>query len=111
MTARNATARLQKATTFFDTIKEGTPLASKGDLLDATAGGEPVWFAIAKGKVEVSDGFKAAGGAGSSGLRTINPNWKYVDVQWLNKIKTDSAGNVHLEAGAAAASQLSMHPA
>ena len=28
----------------------------------------------------------------------LSQNWKYVDVQWLNKIKTDSAGNVHLEA-------------
>jgi hypothetical protein len=25
-------------------------------------------------------------------------NWKYVDVAWLNKIKTDSEGNVHFEA-------------
>ena len=25
-------------------------------------------------------------------------NWMYVDVTWLNKIKTDSDGNVHLEA-------------
>jgi hypothetical protein len=38
-----------------------------------TADGEPVWFAIAKGKIEISDGFKAAGGAGPSGLRNINP--------------------------------------
>jgi hypothetical protein len=30
-------------------------------------------------------------------LRTIATNWKYVDVRWLVKIKTDSKGDVHYE--------------
>merc|ERR1711924_562369 len=37
---------------------------------------------------------------GSTGTRTIATNWAYVDVEWLNKIKADSQGNVHLEAWA-----------
>ena len=28
----------------------------------------------------------------------VTQNWKFVDVAWLNKIKADSDGNVHLEA-------------
>ena len=40
--------------------------------------------------------FEAAGGA--QGKRTIAANWRYVEVQWLMKIKTDSEGNVHYEA-------------
>jgi len=31
------------------------------------------------------------------GTRTIATNWKIVDIEWLVKIKTDSAGNVHYE--------------
>ena len=42
--------------------------------------------------------FTAAGGAGTSGTRTVATNWTYVDIQWLIKIKTDSDGNVHYEA-------------
>ena len=41
--------------------------------------------------------FTAAGGAGPSGKRTIAANWKYVDIHWLVKVKTDSNGNVHYE--------------
>ena len=89
----------EQATAFFDTIKEGTPLASKGDLDDTTAGNEPLWLSIAKGKLEVATApIKVAGGTGSSGMRTINTNWAYVDIQWLVKIKIDSEGNVHYEA-------------
>ena len=47
------------------------PLASKGDLLDSTAGGELVWFAVAKGKIKVADApFRAAGGTTSTGTRS-----------------------------------------
>ena len=47
----------------------------------------------------VNDGkFTAAGGEGASGTRTIAKNWTYVDIAWLVKIKTDSAGDVHYEA-------------
>mmetsp|Transcript_44071 Transcript_44071/g.143012 ORF Transcript_44071/g.143012 Transcript_44071/m.143012 type:complete len:248 (-) Transcript_44071:181-924(-) len=91
----------EQATDFFGTIDKGMPLASKGDLLDSTAGGELVWFAVAKGKIKVADApFRAAGGTTSTGTRTIATNWAYVDVEWLNKIKADSEGNVHLEAWA-----------
>jgi hypothetical protein len=80
-------------------IDEGIPLASKGDLDDSTAGGEPLWLSLAKGKLKVADEpFQAAGGTRASGTRTISRNWAYVDVQWLDKIKTDSDGNVHYEA-------------
>ena len=42
--------------------------------------------------------FTAAGGTSSSGTRTIGENWTYVDITWLVKVKTDSAGDVHFEA-------------
>ncbi|KOO35852.1 hypothetical protein Ctob_016176, partial [Chrysochromulina tobinii] len=32
-----------------------------------------------------------------SGVRTIAPNWGYVEVDYLVKIKVDSEGNVHYE--------------
>jgi hypothetical protein len=51
-------------------------------------------------EIVVDAPFRAAGGAGPSGTLTIRTNWAYVDVQWLNKVKTDSAGNVHYEAWA-----------
>ena len=87
------------ATDFFDAIKEGTAIASKGDVEDSTSGGEPIWFSLAKDTMQVADKpFKAAGGTGPSGTRTIATNWKYVDVVYLNKIKVDSQGNVHYEA-------------
>ena len=41
--------------------------------------------------------FKAAGGTNASGTRTIAVNWKYVDIEWLVKVKIDSEGNVHYE--------------
>lgn len=87
------------ATNYVDTIQKGTPLASKGNLEDSTAGSEPLWLSIAKGKVECADAsFRVGGGVGENGTRTIQENWKYVDIQWLVKIKTDSDGNVHYEA-------------
>ena len=58
----------EEATNFAGTIDVGTPLASQGDLDDATAGGEPMWMSIAKGKLVVNEkSFKAAGGAGANG--------------------------------------------
>lgn len=45
----------EQATDFIGTIDEDTPLASQGDLDDATAGGEPLWLSIAKGKIKVND--------------------------------------------------------
>ena len=82
----------EQATTFVNTIKKGTPLASKGDLEDTTSGNEPLWLSIAEGQLEKNDeAFKDASG------RTIAMNWAYVDIKWLVKIKTDSAGNVHFE--------------
>jgi hypothetical protein len=49
--------------------------------------------------VECADAlFRVGGGVGENGTRTIQENWKYVDIQWLVKIKTDSDGNVHYEA-------------
>ena len=82
----------EQATAFVDTIKEGTPLASKGDLEDATAGGEPLWLSIAEGEVKKNAApFKDASG------RTIARHWAYVDVKYLVKIKTDAQGNVHYE--------------
>jgi len=89
----------EQATNFVDSIVEGTPLASKGDVSDKTSGGEPLWLSIAKGKKEIaSEKFKAAGGTSAAGTRTIAEGWAYVDIQWLNKIKTDAEGNVHYEA-------------
>ena len=77
-------------TSFIDSIVKGTPLASAGDLKDSTAGSEPVWLSLSKGKVEVSkEAFAAAGGAGPSGVRTIAINWKYVDIQWLVKVRSN----------------------
>ena len=88
----------EQARDFIDTIKEGTPLASAGDLHDSTAGGEPLWLSIANGEKQVADAaFKAAGGTGASGVRTIRENWVYVKISWLVKVKTDSQGNVHYE--------------
>ena len=82
----------QQATEFFGAIKKGTILASMGDLKDSTAGNEVLWLSIAKGGVEVAEAsFPAAGGA------TIRPNWSYVDISYLKKIKEDSDGNVHYE--------------
>ena len=90
-----------QATNFIDSIDVGSALASPGDLADSTASNEPIWLSIAKGKKQTADApFRAAGGAGPSGTLTIRTNWAYVDVQWLNKVKTDSAGNVHYEAWA-----------
>ena len=58
------------------------------DLKDSTAGNETIWLSLAKGKVEVNkEPFTAAGGAGASGVRTIARNWKYVDIQWLVKVR------------------------
>ena len=37
-------------------------------------------------------------GAGPSGTRTIARNWKYVDICWLDKIKTDAQGKIRLRA-------------
>ena len=89
----------EHATNFVGTIDEGTPLGSKGAVDDATSGNEPLWLSIAKGKAVINDtSFTAAGGAGTSGTRTIATNWTYVDIQWLIKIKTDSDCNVHYEA-------------
>ena len=90
------------------------------------SGNEPIWLSLAKGKVEINDApFTAAGGVGARGTRTIATNWKYVDIQWLVKVrlntpclrtfltpsagalteqvfdsqvKTDTEGNVHYEA-------------
>jgi len=89
----------EQAEDFFHTIEKGKPLASPGDLKDSASGAEPLWLAIADGDIKVAEeSFRGAGGAGASGMRTILPNWAYVDITWLNKIKTDSAGNVHFEA-------------
>ena len=86
------------ATSFIDTIKAGMPLASKGNVDDSTAGNEALWLSIAAGKLEVAaKPFKAAGGTGRDGTRTIATNWAYVDIQWLVKIKVDSQGDVHYE--------------
>lgn len=89
----------EQATLFFATITAGTVLASKGDIDDSESGGEPVWFSIAKDKLQINDDekFSAGGGAGPSGVRTIAKGWSYFDVAWLNKVKTDSEGNVHFE--------------
>ena len=70
---RQEAADRAQATSFVDSIVEGTPLASKGDLDDKTAGGEPVWLSIAKGKKTIADDkFTAAGGANEQGTRTIS---------------------------------------
>lgn len=88
----------EQAASFIDTIDKGTVLASKGDLDDSTSGNEAIWVCIAEGKKKTNDvPFLAAGGTGASGLRTINANWRYVDVRWLVKVKTDSVGDVHYE--------------
>ena len=88
----------EQARDFFQTIKEGTKLASKGDLDDKTSDHEPLWISIAKGTFQTALApFKAAGGTGQSGTRTIATNWSFVDIDWLVKIKTDSEGNVHYE--------------
>ena len=87
-----------QATDFYGTIAEGSVLASPGDLKDSTAGNEAIWLSIAKGTIQTADkSFTVAGGTSASGLRTVNANWKYVEVQWLVKIKTDSKGDVHYE--------------
>ena len=63
---------------FVQRIKNGTPLASKGDVDDSTSGSEPLWLSIAQGKSIKNDNpFKAAGGTGPSGTRTIAKNWEY----------------------------------
>jgi hypothetical protein len=81
-----------------DTIKEGTPLASKGAVDDSESGDEPLWLSIAKGEPEIAkESFQAAGGTGTRTTRTIRPNWQYVDIKWLVKIKTASNGDVHYE--------------
>jgi len=84
----------EQATAFVDTIKKGMPLASKGDIEDKTSGGEPLWLSIAEGTIKknTEGAFKDASG------RTINMNWAFVDVTYLNKIKTASNGDVHYEA-------------
>ena len=88
----------EQAKTFVDTISAGMPLASKGNVDDSTAGNEALWISIAKGGLEVADApFKAAGGTGRNGTRTITTNWAYVDIQWIVKIKVDSQGDVHYE--------------
>jgi len=71
---------------------------SKGDVGDSTSGGEPLWLSIAKGEKVINEAsFAAAGGTGASGTRMIQPNWTYVDIEWLVKIKTDSQGDVHYD--------------
>mmetsp|Transcript_7419 Transcript_7419/g.21906 ORF Transcript_7419/g.21906 Transcript_7419/m.21906 type:complete len:187 (+) Transcript_7419:2625-3185(+) len=88
----------EQATNFYDAIQHGTPLASKGELGDATSGGEPLWLSLAGGPIQIArEKFTAAGGAGESGVRTIATNWAYVEVEWLVKIKVGSSGDVHYE--------------
>mmetsp|Transcript_63625 Transcript_63625/g.189666 ORF Transcript_63625/g.189666 Transcript_63625/m.189666 type:complete len:828 (+) Transcript_63625:1660-4143(+) len=88
----------EQATAFVDTIDAGTPLASKGDVDDATSGGEPLWLSIAKGKLtQASKKFTVAGGSSASGTRTIAEGWYVVDIGWLVKVKTDSEGSVYYE--------------
>jgi len=88
----------EQAADYVGTIDIGTPLVSMGDLNDSTAGNESLWLSIAKSKLMRADkSFRAAGGAGPSGVRTIAPNWGYVEVDYLVKIKVDSEGNVHYE--------------
>ena len=88
----------EQASDFMSTIKQGTALASKGDVGDSTSGGEPLWLSIAKGEKVINEAsFAAAGGTGASGTRMIQPNWTYVDIEWLVKIKTDSQGDVHYD--------------
>ena len=80
-------------TNFIDSIKEGIGLASVGDLKDSTSGNEPIWLSLAKGKVIVNEeAFTAAGGAGPSGTRTIAANWRYVNIQWLVKVRSNGTG-------------------
>ena len=87
-----------QALDFVGAIDVGTPLMSQGDLADSTAGNESLWLSIAKSKLKHADkSFKAAGGAGPSGVRTISANWGYIEVDYLVKIKVDSEGNVHYE--------------
>ena len=86
------------AASFIDTIKAGTPLASKGAVDDSASGDEPLWLSVAKDIARTAEApFQAAGGTGTRATRTIATNWKYVDIQWLVKIKTDAQGNVHYE--------------
>ena len=74
------------------------PLRCVAHIDDSTAGNEPIWLSLAKGRKQVADKpFQVAGGAGPSGKRTVATNWAYVDVDWLVKIKTDSKGDVHYE--------------
>ena len=88
-----------QAKEFADSIKAGTPIASKGDTTDSASGNEPLWLSIAKGKLQIAkDKFKAAGGANKDGTRTIATNWAYIEVQWLNKVKVCANGDVHYEA-------------
>jgi len=85
-------------TNFMNTVRKDMPLASQGDLDDTAAGGEPLWLSIAKGSMMVNEEkFTAAGGTSKSGTRSISVGWRYVDIVWLVKVKTDSAGNVHYE--------------
>lgn len=85
------------ATTFFESIVEGTAIASKGEVTDSTSRGEPIWISIAKGQPEqAASKFTAAGGA-AGGTRTIAEGWRYVDIAWLDKIKTGSNGDVYYE--------------
>ena len=66
----------EQATDFVASIKQGTPLATKGAVDDSTSGDEPMWLAIAQGAPVVNEErFTAAGGAGTHGTRTIQPNW------------------------------------
>ena len=118
--ASQETADRAQATDFFATVVAGTPLASVGEVEDATSAGEPIWFSISKGEARREpavhtaprhrppppapaqvtanpEKFTAAGGAGASGTRTIAKGWSFVDVQWLVKIKTDTDGNIHYE--------------
>ena len=55
---------------------------------------EPIWRSLAK-----AQGQEAGGGCAVPGGRRRGPQ-RHVDVQWLVKVKTDSAGNVHYEAWA-----------
>ena len=61
-----------QATDFFSSIKEGTPLASAGDLDDSTAGNEPLWLSIAQGKKVVNEEtFTAAGGSSEVRVKVL----------------------------------------
>ena len=78
----------EQAASFFDGIKTGMPLASKGAVDDSTSGEEALWLSVAEGEMKINNkAFTAAGGAGASGTRTIAANWKYVDIQWLVKVR------------------------